>query len=564
MNEYTCDILIAGGSFGGVSAALAAAAAGYSVILTEETGWIGGQATTQGVPLDEHPWIEQYGCTRSYRQFRNKVREYYRSNYPLTQRAAKDPYFNPGACWVSALGFEPRVGLAVLREMLAPYRANRRIVIWTHWKPVGAEMDGDTAKAVRFRSDADGEERVVSARYYLDATELGELLPLCGIEHVNGAESREETGEALAADKAEPLRQQPFTHLVALDYRPGEEHVISKPASYAEFQNRFSHISGRTDTRADSVVASRLPTGLFADENAGGYRTSLWNFRRYLYRGNFDSAMLPSDITAMMVGNEYADGVLCGVPADEAQTHLRRARELSLSLVYYLQTEVPDGYRGGQGYPGLRLRGDVYGTGDGLAQYPYIRESSRIRAEFTVLEQHFRIDRHPEGPFAYKDTVGLAGYRIDIHEKAKGSEESITSKVHGQHWTQQIPLGALIPIRVENVLPCCKNLGVTHVTNGSFRLHPVEWNIGEVAGALAAHCLDRGLSPRQVRNTPELLEDFQRELIRRGVELAWPQMEFSRSYFSHFRHRSGWYFGECDKLDSSVYLPRTEQTKETE
>jgi hypothetical protein len=29
----------------------------------------------------------------------------------------------------------------------------------------------------------------------------------------------------------------------------------------------------------------------------------------------------------------------------------------------------------------------------------------------------------------------------------------------------QIPLGALIPRRIENLLPACKNIGTTHVTN---------------------------------------------------------------------------------------------------
>ena len=88
----------------------------------------------------------------------------------------------------------------------------------------------------------------------------------------------------------------------------------------------------------------------------------------------------------------------------------------------------------------------------------------------------------------------------------------------------QVPLGALIPVRVDNLLPANKNVGTTHITNGCYRLHPVEWNIGEVAGALAAYCLDRGLVPRQVRNAPEHLTDFQRLLTDTfGVELAWPE-----------------------------------------
>jgi hypothetical protein len=87
----------------------------------------------------------------------------------------------------------------------------------------------------------------------------------------------------------------------------------------------------------------------------------------------------------------------------------------------------------------------------------------------------------------------------------------------------QIPLGALLPVRVDNLLPACKNLGVTHITNGCYRLHPVEWNIGEASGALAAFCLQRGVKPRQVRADATLLKDFQQLLLKQGVELEWPR-----------------------------------------
>jgi hypothetical protein len=90
-------------------------------------------------------------------------------------------------------------------------------------------------------------------------------------------------------------------------------------------------------------------------------------------------------------------------------------------------------------------------------------------------------------------------------------------------WPFQIPLGALIPIRMENLLPACKNIGTTHITNGCYRLHPVEWNIGEAAGALAAYCLQKNLTPRQVRNTANHLTDFQSVLTKiLGIELEWP------------------------------------------
>ena len=73
MNELHCDILIVGAGLGGVAAALAALRLGKSVILTEETDWIGGQMTAQAVPPDEHPWIETTGCTASYRRLRENI-----------------------------------------------------------------------------------------------------------------------------------------------------------------------------------------------------------------------------------------------------------------------------------------------------------------------------------------------------------------------------------------------------------------------------------------------------------------------------------------------------------
>ncbi len=77
---------------------------------------------------------------------------------------------------------------------------------------------------------------------------------------------------------------------------------------------------------------------------------------------------------------------------------------------------------------------------------------------------------------------------------------------------------------MENLLPACKNLGVSHITNGCYRLHPVEWNIGEAAGALAAYCLEKDLKPRQVRHDKDHLADFQDVLVNTlGFVLAWPE-----------------------------------------
>jgi NADPH-dependent 2,4-dienoyl-CoA reductase/sulfur reductase-like enzyme len=85
--EISCEIAVIGGGTGGFAATLAALRNGMRVVLTEETDWLGGQLTAQAVPPDEHPWIEEFGCTRSYREYRDAVRKYYRRHYPLTTAA---------------------------------------------------------------------------------------------------------------------------------------------------------------------------------------------------------------------------------------------------------------------------------------------------------------------------------------------------------------------------------------------------------------------------------------------------------------------------------------------
>ncbi|MCC6155002.1 MAG: FAD-dependent oxidoreductase, partial [Candidatus Hydrogenedentes bacterium] len=87
MRELKSDIVIIGGGVGGCAAAIAAARMGRTVIMTEETDWIGGQLTSQAVPPDENKWIETHGGTKTYQDYRTRVRDYYRRNYPLTDEA---------------------------------------------------------------------------------------------------------------------------------------------------------------------------------------------------------------------------------------------------------------------------------------------------------------------------------------------------------------------------------------------------------------------------------------------------------------------------------------------
>jgi hypothetical protein len=526
----TADLVIVGGGLGGCAAALAACRAGLSVVMTEETEWVGGQVTSQAVPPDEHPWIEEHGCTASYRRYREAVRAYYRAHYPLTATARADPRLNPGSGAVSSLCHEPRVSLAVLTAMLQPHLSSRRLRVLTEHAPVSADVDGDRVRAVTVEDRRAGGRVVLTAPWFVDATELGDLLPLAGVEHVVGAESQGQTGEAHAPERPRPEAQQAFTCCFAVDHVPGADHTIPRPAEYGLWRDYVPeleppwpgpllawHMSHPVTLQPRTLAFD--PTGPVTEG------LNLFDYRRILDPGHFVPGTWESGVSLVnWPQNDYWLDPLVG-PGARRERAVSRSRQLSLSLLYWMQTEAPRP-DGGTGWKGLRLRADIVGTGDGLARAPYVRESRRILAEVTVVEEHVStearmlatgLSRDEVTAAPFEDSVGVGAYRIDLHPSTAGDNYLDLSSL-----PFQIPLGALLPRRVENLLPACKNIGTTHITNGCYRLHPVEWNVGEAAGELVAYCQETGEPPRQVHRDARRRAAFQDRLLRRGFELEWP------------------------------------------
>ncbi|CAN5628483.1 FAD-dependent oxidoreductase [soil metagenome] len=531
VQELKADVVIAGGGLGGFAAAMAALRNNLSVILTEETDWIGGQITQQGVPPDEHQWIETHGATQLYRDFRNGVRNYYIKNYPLTEEARNRQHLNPGDGAVSRLCHEPRVALAVMLNMLAPYISSGKLTLLLEHKATGADVTGSKVRALKAKSIRSGRESVLSAPYFVDATELGDLLPLTGTEFVTGTESRLETKELHAPEKGNPNNHQAFTSCFAMDYVPGENHIIDKPAEYSFWRDFIPEMtpaySGRFLSLTYSTPATLVPKtlGFHPEGISTGDVLNLWNYRRIINKNNFKSGTYPGDITIVnWPQNDYVLGNLLNVNNKDFQKNVNHAKQQSLSLLYWLQTEVPRP-DGGQGWPGLRLRKDIMGTEDGLAKYPYVRESRRIKALFTVLEEHVGaanralITGKESGNTAadFYDSVGIGYYHIDLHPSSRGD-----NYIDFPSLPFQIPLGSLLPQRMENLLPANKNIGTTHITNGCYRLHPVEWSIGESVGLLVSYALSKKTIPRAVREKETLLTDFQNMVRAKGIETHWP------------------------------------------
>jgi len=312
---------------------------------------------------------------------------------------------------------------------------------------------------------------------------------------------------------------------------PGQNHRIDKPKTYEFWKLNVPSLTpawpGHLLDLAYSTPSTLVPKTLGFNPEGGptGDVLNLWNYRKIINRKNFKEGIYPGDITIVnWPQNDYTLGQLIDTSEKEFNKHIAAAKQLNLSLLYWLQTEVPRS-DGGFGWPGLRLRGDIMGTEDGMAKYPYIRESRRIKAVYTVLEEHVGVENRimvagkeaGNKSASFYDSVGIGFYYLDLHPSTGGNNYIDLASL-----PFQIPLGALLPQRMENLLPANKNIGTTHITNGCYRVHPAEWNIGESVGMLVYFALQKKVIPREVREKPEMLNEFQKLIRSQGIETHWP------------------------------------------
>lgn len=506
MATLTYDIAIVGASFGGVSAALASAKYGKRIALIDGGNHVGGQATSQGLTRwdETAPVMQKYGSSKSYQTVKDDVRWWYRANTHLAS-GVNGQTFNPGfRDGGHPFSADCHIVETILLQLLKDNAAH--ITLTLNNRVVRANVANNAIQSLVL---ANGD--TVRATVYIDATDLGELLPMCSVEWVIGAEAQSDTHEQDALPQAHPEYIQPITVAVAVENRPdSENHTIQQPANYSP---------GVIEAQAFGVSCER-------NGDIGGVITaasgeSLFDYRKYIDRHNFADPNYAFDRTTINVGcNDYQQAVIpTGDPNADAQI-VEDARNVSLSYLYWLQTEAPRDDGEGKGYPNLMVRTDIFGRADGTAPNAYIRESRRIAKPLSrVLEQHIAGGNGVRAPMNFEDSAGICFYGIDVH-KCYGPP--------GTPWVGvqnvkpfQIPLGALIPSDMTNLIAGCKNLGTTHLTSGAYRVHPGEWAVGEAAGTLAAYCVGQGVSPANAHATGSRVAAIQLRLLEQGIPIFW-------------------------------------------
>jgi hypothetical protein len=528
MAAFEYDVVIAGASFGGVAAALAAAGdPKVKVVLLESSQWVGGQATSQGVTRwDEAAanLTETTGSPKSYRDLRHLIRAEYtgkRSAVGLQQQ-----YFNPGFAEVgppfAAEGHPFAVDPQVARTVLTNLLQNAGVAVKFGVTVTAIDVQNGAIQNITAGGDT------YTGKVYVDATDLGDLLPLCGVKWVIGCEARSDTGESQAEGAAHPEWIQPFTVPIALEWRPpGEDHRIAKPPNYDDIRQRqgFDRLKapGPDGGEGDIHVVYNLTQ----------QSDTLFNYRQFIDPRNFNDGRVGR--TAINVGsNDYLTRAIPTNPhsaAADAQI-VEEARAVSVAYAYYLQNDVPRDDGNGTGYPNLMIDTAAFGTADGTAPVAYIRESRRLaNPRVRVVQQD--IDAAVfDGPRAknFPDSCGIGWYAADVHEgwystdgnPANAATPNIGTPWHGIKTAPfQVPLGSLLPTELSNFVAACKNIGATHLTSGAYRVHPVEWAIGEAAGVFAAYCTTQNIAPGDAWSDAGRVTAYQSRLLARGTPIFW-------------------------------------------
>ncbi|MEN9519835.1 MAG: hypothetical protein RLZZ381_2423 [Cyanobacteriota bacterium] len=259
---------------------------------------------------------------------------------------------------------------------------------------------------------------------------------------------------------------------------------------------------------------------------------------------------------------------------------LSRGEDHSLGYFYWLvegktDSQLGDGVK--KPYPNNRLLKGLdspMGTAHGLSKYPYIREGRRIigrvypgysqgfnineidisRADYRNEYYAQRLDAKTyrrlwtkldkDDPIAnrnknidkiqqrtrssiYPDSVGIGHYAIDFHpcmnesppEKAGNTEREGERKGGGQAYPFQIPLRAMIPQEIDNLIVTGKSIATSHIASAAYRVHSFEWSSGAAAGITAVFGLEEKVLPYQLVDEP-LIKENQFKLLKQRLEAA--------------------------------------------
>lgn len=518
------DVVVVGGGLSGVSAAIQASRMGARVAIVEESGWIGGQAAGAGVATMDDNNRTRFGI---YGEMIERARDYY-GKYG---KSISTGMFGPGT-----LNAEPAVWQSILYDML---NETGRVKVFLNSRPKTAQLDKNRVVGATFlREELFPFE--LKAHVFIDATELGDFIPLTG--------ARYRAGNHIAPELDLDAQIQDMTQVAIIrKYEggvPEKLKIKDMPPDYEKYVDIFKGV----------VVLNGSRWG------KGGYPFDPASHNAYRGLPDIDNP-LPVDNsnpktwvnitrTGVNWANDYPHSNSAGLTVRylEDRKHRkeinRQAMLRTLQFLYYYQNElgqdwsvdVSQGYGEGVGwnasdwqtwddYNGVDMS-NVYGN---VLRYfppfPYVREGRRLLGLYTLrfddVKREKKIGRALKN---FPSSMALGEYQVDLHA---GRADKYLEHELGEYYSKfpttwvgsegvyQLPMEIFIPESVDGLLAAEKNISVSRMVNGTIRLHPIVMHTGQAAGAIAALAARENVQPRELSAL-----NVQAELWRDGVSLS--------------------------------------------
>lgn len=448
------DVLVAGGGVGGTAAAIQCARMGIKTILVESTNMLGGMLTAAGVSCTDGNDQLPSGM---WEEFRQALYKHYRRDR-----------LNTG--WVSNTCFEPHVGDSIFKAWIAKEK-NLQVYFGYKFEEVLKERNKLTAAV--FGNEENFSALRVKAKVVIDATELGDVFTAAGATFDLGMDDPKATGEKEAKEKNNIIQDLTWAAILK-DYGSGTDHTIGQPDNY--------------DPKKYYCCCTDAPC---AGKPWNGDKMKMLNYGKLPRSPGaiHDKYMLnwPAH------GNDtYLDVV--EEKSEERNANYELAKQQTLGFIYFIQTEL--------GMKNLGLADDE--LDGGLALIPYNREGRRMKGAVRMNIDHIK---NPYDHTLYRTGIAVGDYPVDHH--------------HGQYPDElpgiefppipsyNVPLGCLIPEKIEGLIVCEKGISVTNIVNGTTRLQPVVLLTGQAAGVLAAMSIKEKKRIRDVG-----VRTVQHELLR--------------------------------------------------
>lgn len=548
------DLLIVGGNESACAAAVQATRLGVKhIVLVNDIDWLGGQFSAEGVGcMDEWTTIngKRVNFPRSglFREVMDRIRAHNSLKYGVP---------SPGNAFCGTETIEPAAAADIFEALLKPFVESGALRIERDWQSDKVTVENNRIASVTFvrspGSKSPEKSLTVKAKLTMDSSDWGDVIRLSGAKYGAGPDLRSRFGEPSAPeqfDDAGPQEMNPLSWCLVLR-EANKDATIPKPATY--------------DARSFAAL-DKTPPWVDSDMSSGIYSQSGWSIythRRLVDRWHFG---FPKGTEATFLNWPVQDYPLCQLPqrvvdalekteAGASKKNIaslspvqRRiifddAKQHTLGMLYHLQTAVHD--RVGdfpQSFRYMQLT-DEFGTADKLPPKPYIREGLRLEALSMLREQDIRASsREPKwARLMPPDAVVGFQFNIDFHPTRRkfltgdrnGPWQYVHTDSRGWHTDTDravFPLRGLVPVEMNGLLGCGKNIGVSSVVQSAFRLHGQMMLVGQASATVAAMCLRDTIEPRTMAASPKLWRQVQQTLARGcggpGV-ILWPWQDLA-------------------------------------